>query len=61
VNSNSIMPLKIDIIIPEDLEDMPYTGFFEKENLEKALQSILWPLSLNYTIDPGGSVRIGNN
>lgn len=52
---------KIDIIIPEDLEDMPYTGFFEKENLEKALQSILWPLSLNYTIDPGGSVRIGNN
>jgi len=52
---------EVDIIVSKDLESMPYTGFFEKTNLDKALESILWPLNINYTIDSSGSVRIENN
>lgn len=34
-----------------DILDSYYTGFFEKENLELALQAICWPMQLNYSLN----------
>lgn len=31
-----------------EIRNLKYTGFFERDSLEKALESVLWPLSLDY-------------
>ncbi len=42
-------PVEVDL--PEDLADRTYTGSFKNNNLEEALQSICWPMRLQYSID----------
>jgi len=38
----------IDIRMKGKLEELKYTGFFEDDNLDKALSSVFWPLKLKY-------------
>lgn len=44
---------QFDVLIQADSDilDSYYTGFFEKDNLELALQAICWPKQLNYSIN----------
>ncbi|MDP4710106.1 MAG: FecR domain-containing protein [Saprospiraceae bacterium] len=44
---------QFDVLIQADSStlDSYYTGFFEKDNLELALQAICWPKQLNYSIN----------
>lgn len=48
---------KVNITAEPDVLNSTYTGFFEKENLEMALQAICWPKQLTYTIN-GSTIRI---
>lgn len=41
----------VEVDLPESLADHRYTGSFKNDKLEEALQSICWPLQLQYTID----------
>ncbi|GAA5219447.1 FecR family protein [Membranihabitans marinus] len=50
---------KVNIEIPEHLKHMKYTGFFERNDLEKALSNVCWPLNLQYVIH-GNRVTIKN-
>ncbi|HUR30521.1 MAG TPA: FecR domain-containing protein, partial [Saprospiraceae bacterium] len=40
----------INIVLPDDLSKMRYTGLFESGNLTKALYEVTWPLHLHYEI-----------
>lgn len=39
----------VKIQLGEDAKNRRYTGFFRKGNLETSLQSVFWPLNLNYS------------
>lgn len=41
----------VQVDLPAALADRTYTGSFNNTNLEEALQSICWPLQLQYSID----------
>ena len=41
----------IQVEYPASLRDQPYTGSFKNGELERALQSICWPLKLSFTIN----------
>lgn len=41
----------VEIVLDPSLENRKYTGFFSNSQLEKALQSVFWPLNLQYTIE----------
>lgn len=47
----------VKITAQPDVLNSTYTGFFEKGNLEMALQGVCWPKQLNYTIN-GSTIRI---
>jgi len=38
----------IELLLPDSLQARRYTGFFENDNLERALNSVFWPLGLEY-------------
>ena len=38
----------VEIKIDAEIDTIPYTGYFEKGNLDTALYSVLWPLRLEY-------------
>jgi len=42
-----------------NVEELHYTGVFDKKDLKKALHDVCWPLRLNYKID-NNSVRISD-
>ena len=40
----------VDIQLDKELSEIRYSGFFELGDLNKALESVLWPLGLEYTV-----------
>jgi ferric-dicitrate binding protein FerR (iron transport regulator) len=50
----------ISIQYPADIGKRQYAGFFKSNNLEQALQTVCWPLSLQFSID-GQRVTISAN
>lgn len=48
----------VNIDIRTEVKNKKYTGFFENGDLEKALQSVLWPMGLKYTIEDNEQVVI---
>ncbi len=39
------------VIASDEISQMEYSGFFQNNDLNKALQSVLWPMHLDYKID----------
>ena len=50
----------IDVQYPADIGKRQYAGFFKSNDLEEALQTICWPLSLQFSLD-GQQVTINAN
>lgn len=50
----------ISIQYPVDIGKRKYAGFFKSNNLEQALQTVCWPLSLQFSIE-GQIVTISSN
>ena len=48
----------VDVKADEDIKSMLYTGFFESGELSKALESILWPMGLSYSMDSDKTVVV---
>ncbi|NNE26404.1 MAG: hypothetical protein HKN09_06140 [Saprospiraceae bacterium] len=48
----------VDIEISDGLDTISYTGYFEKTSLDTALESVLWPLRLDYDLQTNGTYRI---
>ncbi len=47
----------VQVDLPPDLADMPYSGFFEEGNRQKALEAICWPLRL-HAVEEGALIRL---
>lgn len=43
----------IRIIASETVQQKKYSGYFDQSDLEKALQSVTWPLQLTYSMENG--------
>ena len=43
----------IRIIASETVQQKKYSGYFDQSDLEKALQSVTWPLQLTYSLENG--------
>ena len=41
----------IKVILPESIQNIQYTGFFTTSDRDQALESICWPLHLNWKIE----------
>ena len=51
----------VDVQMDKGISDISYTGFFESGDMDKALQSVLWPLGLRFQIKDDGGVVISQN
>jgi len=52
---------EVRIKLSDEIADLNYTGFFEKGNLDKALESVLWPLKLKYSYNSDKQIEIEKN
>lgn len=50
----------VEVEYPATIENVRYTGFFTKDDLEKALYSVCWPMKFTYKIE-GTRVRISED
>ncbi len=48
----------VDVVYPEKIKNIKFTGSFSNRNKETALQSICIPLQLNYSKNASGTIRI---
>ena len=48
----------LDIILDDQLATMKYTGFFESGDMNKAMESVLWPLGLAYETSSDGTIEV---
>ncbi len=51
----------ISIVSPAEIKSLNYTGFFESDHLDEALQSVLWPLQLKYEMTGDSEISISKN
>jgi ferric-dicitrate binding protein FerR (iron transport regulator) len=43
----------VEVVYPDSFAHRLYSGFFQKGDMEKAIEAIAWPLGLDYSKEPG--------